>query len=89
MLSIVIILVQKFSKYSENFVKEAAIDICLVTKLFGRVLYFRDFIEKVNVVHLIEVLLQLVHFTIGFLIYFNFLEAISIFPRFSFFKRII
>ena len=59
--------------FQENIVKEFAIAVCLVGAVVWRVVYFLDFVEKVDILGLIEVVPQLLYFAIGLLIYHDFL----------------
>ena len=58
---------------SESVIQEAAIDICLVTDIVERVVYFLGFMEKVNIKPLIVVLLKHLHLAIGLSIFYEFL----------------
>ena len=72
-ISIVIICYSRFvGIFKVNFVEEVAIVVCLVPAVIGRVACFLEFVEKVVILGLIEVVPQLLHFTIGLLIYCDF-----------------
>ena len=59
-------------KFSKRLIEEAVIVLCLVAGVFGRMVYFLQLVEKVNILSQIQVFPRLLYFIIGLLICYAF-----------------